>query len=434
MKLSGPKIPGVWIYLFLVVFFINTAYCDTYFLKDGSRVVGTLVKENGSTSTVKTDQFGELTLQKENIVSVLKDDEGKEDTPKAVITGIKKQIINLVENLIKSYKTAQENTRKNIKIVVIPFQTEDSRLAKQQVGFGIAELMTDYIVEYEKDSIETASRSDLKQILEEQKLSLSGLISEASAIKTGKILNTEAIIIGSISVVGDFYLVSARVVDTVTAKVLSTESVKLPLKELRKEADEYLIAPEDWCFYISWNYGRVTQTAGAASNGTLTYSNISTFSDVVKVGFGIKRIFFEHILFDFGTQFTNLTSISVKYDIIDSSGSPKLEGVEELWFHVPVCASLSWLEELGPGKISAGFGVHYFQKTSPGGTFVPTAILGYELRLKKRVGLGIYANYFLSGTDISITVPNDNMVINKVSMPVGTFSPLFLQMKLGFYF
>jgi len=71
---------------------------------------------------------------------------------------------------------------------------------------------------------EVVDRTHLKSILAEHKLSATGLIDPQTARKLGQIVGVDAIITGTITPFGDSIRVSAKVLDTATAKVISAST------------------------------------------------------------------------------------------------------------------------------------------------------------------------------------------------------------------
>ncbi|MDP2684913.1 MAG: CsgG/HfaB family protein [bacterium] len=109
-------------------------------------------------------------------------------------------------SFVPNYKDASslyEQARKlgTKRVAIIPFENKSG---KNQYG-AIGEMITDLIITNllknpsAMEFTEIISRDQLQQVIEEQKLGLSGLISENSAIEVGKILGVNELIIGQIT-------------------------------------------------------------------------------------------------------------------------------------------------------------------------------------------------------------------------------------------
>ncbi|MBN2401219.1 MAG: hypothetical protein JXN64_02355 [Spirochaetes bacterium] len=82
------------------------------------------------------------------------------------------------------------NTQKKIeKIVVFPFQIEDSKC-----GSEFADAVSHHFVKSQK--IDVVEREALDKLIEEDKLSLTGIIDESKAARIGKKLGVDAMILG----------------------------------------------------------------------------------------------------------------------------------------------------------------------------------------------------------------------------------------------
>lgn len=69
-------------------------------------------------------------------------------------------------------------------------------------------------------------RSKMKEILKEHALQLSGITSDSKAIETGKLLNVENLIVGSVSKLKEMYYINVRVVDIAKGEVLIGETIE----------------------------------------------------------------------------------------------------------------------------------------------------------------------------------------------------------------
>lgn len=63
--------------------------------------------------------------------------------------------------------------------------------------------------------------SQMKKIASEHRLSMSGLVDEKKAIKVGKVLGAQYLIVGSVNATGSVFTLTARLVDVVTGVVHS---------------------------------------------------------------------------------------------------------------------------------------------------------------------------------------------------------------------
>jgi TolB-like protein len=77
-------------------------------------------------------------------------------------------------------------------------------------------------------TLEVIDRTHLKAIVQEHKLSASGLIDPLTARKLGQIAGVEALVTGTITPFGDSIRLAAKVLDTSTARMLAASTVDIP--------------------------------------------------------------------------------------------------------------------------------------------------------------------------------------------------------------
>jgi TolB-like protein len=77
------------------------------------------------------------------------------------------------------------------------------------------------------NGFEVVDRTNLKAIIKESKLSLTGLIDPATAQKIGKIAGTDALITGTLTPFGDSVRLAVKVLDTGTAKIITASTINI---------------------------------------------------------------------------------------------------------------------------------------------------------------------------------------------------------------
>ena len=107
------------------------SFADTYFLKDGSRVIGDKVREDDKVVVVKTMRFGEVRLFKNEIDKVESTTPASEKEVKESIKQI--PLGELVSELLKPFNNGDKNIPT---LAVMPFRTESAKLEREKIGFG----------------------------------------------------------------------------------------------------------------------------------------------------------------------------------------------------------------------------------------------------------------------------------------------------------
>ena len=93
----------------------------------------------------------------------------------------------------------------------------------REMESGIAEILQASLSAFE--DVRLVEREDLDRVLDEQKMSLSGLVDPDKAIEVGRLLKADRFISGSFLEMEDELRLQVRLVDTETATVLASESV-----------------------------------------------------------------------------------------------------------------------------------------------------------------------------------------------------------------
>ena len=183
----------VLLFLFLLP---SAAFAEKYVFKDGTLINGKPVSETSTQYTVKTDIFGEVTFLKELVKEVVK------ETP-----GVKEE----VKDVPKVYG-------KQVKISIMDFELQSNNPMYAYFGKGFAEFIS---VELSKSKdIALVEREKRREIIEEQKFTLTGLVDEKDSIKIGKMLAANYLVTGKIIDIMGRIFITYRVVDTETGLVI----------------------------------------------------------------------------------------------------------------------------------------------------------------------------------------------------------------------
>ena len=125
-----------------------------------------------------------------------------------------REIANLSSILASSISKSNMKT-----IAVVDFT--DLRGQVNELGRFIAEELSGNLTS-QSSGFDILDRNHIKRLLEEQKLSLSGLMDPQAIRKIGKLAGADVIITGTITPFGDSIRVSCKAIDTGTAKVIGS--------------------------------------------------------------------------------------------------------------------------------------------------------------------------------------------------------------------
>ena len=136
---------------------------------------------------------------------------------------------NLAADITSDIKKPQKNTVP-VNLMVADYDEVGGLAKKKMIGKIIPELL---ISRLEKaKGISVIERKRLKDIVEELSLSQTGLLDDKKARRVGLFAGADILITGSVSEVGADYLISTRVIDVETAKVLKSYETKVPIKSM----------------------------------------------------------------------------------------------------------------------------------------------------------------------------------------------------------
>jgi len=145
--------------------------------------------------------------------------------PQGTSIELDKQIDVLVEQISSSLTIQKSN-----KIAVVEFQNLEGN--KSDLGKYLAEELTTRL--FRTGKFQIIERQLINKIIEEQKLSATGLIDESTASKLGQLLGVDAITTGTIADLNTSVKINARLIATGTGSVFSVASINVPMsKELR---------------------------------------------------------------------------------------------------------------------------------------------------------------------------------------------------------
>ncbi|MBF0540709.1 MAG: hypothetical protein HQK91_04580 [Nitrospirae bacterium] len=110
--------------------------------------------------------------------------------------------------------------------ITVIFPLEDLRPTEETKGMGIEIADTLTSVLSKKSGYKVVERQMLSKIIEELNLNASGVIDPDSAVKAGKLLGANALIMGSFLKFMDQVKINIRLVETETGAILKTASIK----------------------------------------------------------------------------------------------------------------------------------------------------------------------------------------------------------------
>jgi TolB-like protein len=124
-------------------------------------------------------------------------------------------------SLLKSFPD-----KKRMRLGVVDLENVTEGAQRGKLGKIFSELISGRLAESGRFVI--IERQKLRDVLEEQSLSMTGLLDPASVKTVGRLLAADAIVCGSVSELGDYYQVSVRAIDVERGNVMATAVSTLP--------------------------------------------------------------------------------------------------------------------------------------------------------------------------------------------------------------
>jgi DNA-binding beta-propeller fold protein YncE/TolB-like protein len=108
-----------------------------------------------------------------------------------------------------------------MRIAIVDFDTMGGDFKVTDLGSIVAEwLITSFV---QSGRFEVVERSQLQKILEEQKLAVTGLVAQDTAVKLGKVLGVKVIISGTLIKIGEAIEINSRLIDTQDGAIIKAE-------------------------------------------------------------------------------------------------------------------------------------------------------------------------------------------------------------------
>jgi TolB-like protein len=136
-----------------------------------------------------------------------------------------------------------------LSIAIVEFDNVGKTAASKKVGRIVSELLGEHLLK--SGGFTLVERMHLQNVLKEMALSQTGLIDSKSAVEVGKIAGARALLCGSVSEAGKFFIVNARLIDAEQGTVLLSESIELERDGMIALSDKRIVIkkyPQDAAF------------------------------------------------------------------------------------------------------------------------------------------------------------------------------------------
>jgi len=136
-----------------------------------------------------------------------------------------------------------EKVRQDKVVAVVRFSENGPVAREKQLGAAVqAKLHT----AFRQRGYNLVEREHLAEILKEVEMQQWGLLDDAKAADTAKMAGADLLILGSVSELGDRFLISARAVSKETATTVAAEDVEIPSATLIAISSEAVVLRTRW--------------------------------------------------------------------------------------------------------------------------------------------------------------------------------------------
>jgi TolB-like protein len=142
------------------------------------------------------------------------------------------------EGVLKALAQDVLSGRNGINLAVLDIINVDNR--KSVLGTFVEEELYTNLVRSKPADITIIERSQINQIMQEWDLGSSGIVNNDTAVQIGQLVGANAVVLGSITKIGETARINIRIVDVETARVESTASATLSGADFAEMYDQYI--------------------------------------------------------------------------------------------------------------------------------------------------------------------------------------------------
>jgi len=321
-------------------------------------------------------------------------------------------------------------------VAVLPFENAVLDLEQRHIGYGISELLIASIAAFGKDAFTIVEKSQIDKILQEQKISRSGLTK--SMIKGGELLGANLLVTGKVAQVKKKYVIKIVLEDVEKGKVLFEGNVEFDTDELEKRVKDFVV-PRKKVIGISAGllymplgmpgFSSMTNPAGSVLE-SIDAKNWVLFSVVSGRFYPAKKLMVE-----FGAMSTFAYNIFAQ-SITNESGSQRTNRELEGFIGGVLLTAAYVISPKPRFDVYLGTGLYALFPSFGHGEIIlsrktfPRFTLGTEWRPSGRTGLSMFIDYHL-GTQTVKGNLGDSLFQN---VDVFKILPISLIFNLTTYF
>lgn len=142
----------------------------------------------------------------------------------------------LADKLVSRMEQDTGTTGEPLILAVLPFQNQSENAEKNKIGEAATELLITSLSQ--EETLKLVERTQIEKLLEEQRLSLSGMLDSDKAPEIGEMLNAEYLILGAVTEMGSNYFINAQITAVETSEILAAVSVETRIDAMVELAED----------------------------------------------------------------------------------------------------------------------------------------------------------------------------------------------------
>jgi len=353
---------------------------------------------------------------------------------RAADQSVQSTINRMANELTATYRSKSPNA-KRARLAILDLQASED-LNKQRISPAVTDMITNEFVN--KSDFIVLERELFGKIMEEHQL-LANFGDISNAIKVGKVLGAEVVLLGSVTQFKSDLRINLRLVNTETTEILSTTSGLVSLSEFSKEnpmAPGFVPITQKIGLFAVFEYrfpGKANTPITTSEGGRINEINVSNFS-LGYTGLGI-RYFPTRIIFIEGSvlQVSGNNNTGKSFNISGNSGiigSFQAKG-KALRFQFGIKKNFTekFFVDSALGfsiqKLDLATGVFLANGSPSLSKSIPTFSIGGGMNIQQRLAIGLQIRSDLGNLDVIETGSNQK---------VYSLNPLVISPQLTFYF
>lgn len=333
-------------------------------------------------------------------------------------------LLKKTDNLARQLLALTPQKEIKLRVAVIPLH------AAGRNGAAIGTLIPDQLIGSlsRTGRAHMIERTQIENILREQKFQMTGAVDNNTAVKIGNLLGAEALVLGSAAKAGRHYQINTRLVDTESGAILATAYEEIPAEEF--EADPHFQRAGLWDKGSLAIYGFYFRATGVDKAGAFTRPAIFVGTHTVVATSDVTPLDFDFGGAGIGVRYYPWNRIFVDISYMKPRSADVAQPINGFYPKsqltdgrvVTVLAGKAY--PMSPKTaLRASAGATYYEMEFESviikpemKTFAPIVQAAFEWRPQQRIGFSLAVNVALRKLEIATTTGESIAEISPISI------------------